>query len=405
VANLTLSTEPGDALGDYFKQSDALMQASRHTAPVFVAAAPRIAINGRFLTQKTLGVQRFAIETVRAIDALLETEPYRALKGRVEIIAPKKARDFPLKNIPLRRVCFFSGYTWEQVELPWHAAGRLLLNLCMLGPMLMRHQIVVVHDATVQALPNNFSFAFRAAYGFIIPRLCARADRIITVSEFSRREIGKWYGADIAAMPICYEGGDHIAAVAPDPGVLERLGLGGKRFFLGVGVGSKNKNVETVLAAFLQAKLGDTLLVLTGKRDSSVHGQVADVQSDNVHNVGFVSDTELRTLYENALALIFPSRYEGFGLPALEAMTCDCPVVISEQPALVEVCGNAALRCGMDDVAALAGHLRALNSANGLRERLVVAGRERAHRFTWAATARSLLDQCMDVGARRTRTS
>src|SRR5689334_24406388 len=182
-------TKPGDALGDYFKQSDALMQASRHTAPVFVAPAPRIAINGRFLTQKTLGVQRFAIETVRAIDALLETEPYRALKGSLEIIAPKTARDFPLKNIPLRRVGFFSGYTWEQFELPWHAAGPMLLSLSMLGPMLMRHQIVVVHDATVHALPDNFSFAFRAAYGFIIPRLCARAERVVTVSEFSRHEI------------------------------------------------------------------------------------------------------------------------------------------------------------------------------------------------------------------------
>jgi len=392
----------GDALGDYFKQSEALMRTSRRTSPVFVGPAPRIAINGRFLTQKTLGVQRFAIEAVRAIDSLLETEPYRALKERVEIVAPKKARDFPLKNIPLRRVGFFSGYTWEQLELPLYAAGRLLLNLCMLGPILARHQIVVVHDATVHALPNNFSFAFRAAYGFIIPRLCARADRIVTVSEFSRHEIGKWYGADVTNMPICYEGGDHIAAVAPDPGVLERLGLRGKKFFLGVGVGSKNKNVEAVLAAFLRAKLGDTLLVLTGKRDSSVHGEVADVQSDNVHNVGYVSDPELRTLYENALALVFPSRYEGFGLPALEAMTCNCPVVISKQPALVEVCGDAALRCGMDDVAGLAGHLSALNSDNGLRERLAVAGREQARRFTWAATARSLLDRCLEVGAKGT---
>lgn len=390
----------GDVLGDYFKQSNALMHASRLEAPVFVGQTPRIAINGRFLTQKTLGVQRFAIETVRAIDSLLDTEAYRTLKGRVEILAPKKARDFPLKNIRLRRVGFFSGYTWEQLELPWHAAGRLLLNLCMLGPMLMRHQIVVVHDATVHALPNNFSLAFRAAYGFIIPRLCANADRVVTVSEFSRREIGKWYGADISKMPICYEGGDHIAAVAPDPSAIDRLGLRGKRFFLGVGVGSKNKNVETVLAAFLQAKLGDTLLVLTGKRDSSVHGQVADVQSDNVHSVGYVSDQELRTLYEHAIALIFPSRYEGFGLPALEAMTCDCPVVISEQPALIEVCGNAALRCGVDDLPKLASHLRALNSDNSARGRLAAAGREQAKRFTWAATARALLDQCVEVGAK-----
>jgi glycosyltransferase involved in cell wall biosynthesis len=384
-------------LGDYFKQSQELAQA----APLALGRVPKIAINGRFLTQKILGVQRFAIESIKAIDALLDTPAYRPLKGRIEIIAPAKARDFPLRNIPLRRAGFFSGYVWEQLELPLHASGRLLLNLCMLGPLILRHQIVVVHDATVRALPDNFSARFRAAYGFLIPRLCARADLVVTVSEFSRREIGKYYGADTGKMTICYEGGDHIASVAPDPSVLDRFGLGGKKFFLGVGIGSSNKNIEVVLRAFLKAQLGDTLLVLTGKRDSSVHGRLTQVDSQNVRVVGYVSDPELRTLYEHALALVFPSRYEGFGLPAVEAMTIGCPVVISDQPALVEVCGDAALRCGMDDVAELARHLRALDSDASLRARLTASGRERARRFTWAATARALLDQCLAVSAKR----
>ena len=97
-------------------------------------SAPRIAINGRFLTQRSSGVQRFAMEAIKAIDALLDGD-YAALKGRIEIFAPREARDFPLKNIPLRRVGFSSGYAWEQFEFPFHAAGRLLLNLCMLGPL------------------------------------------------------------------------------------------------------------------------------------------------------------------------------------------------------------------------------------------------------------------------------
>jgi glycosyltransferase involved in cell wall biosynthesis len=391
-------------LGDYLKQSKALAEATPAARPI-VVAPPRIAINGRFLTQKTLGVQRFGVETVHAIDALLDTDAYRALKGRVEIIAPVTARDFPLKNIPLRRVGLFSSYAWEQFELPWHARGWVLLNLCMLGPVVTRHQVVVVHDATARALPDNFSFAFRAAYGFIIPRLCARADHIATVSDFSRREIGQWYGAHTEAVSICYEGGDHIAAVVPDVSALDRFGLRNKRFFLSVGVGSSNKNIETVEVAFRKAALSDTLLVLTGKRDASVHGQVAELHADHVRNVGYVTDAELRTLYEHAIALLFPSRYEGFGLPALEAMTCGCPVVISEQPALVEICADAALRCGADDVETLAGHLRALSADKKLRQRLVAAGRERAHHFTWAATARSLLDQCLDAGSRRARAS
>ena len=91
------------------------------------------------------------------------------------------------------------------------------------------------------------------------------------------------------------------------------------------------------------------MLVLTGANDPKVFGKIDQIQSDGVRMVGFVPDTDLRTLYEHALALVFPSFYEGFGLPPLEAMTCGCPVIISEQPALIEVCGDAALRCRADD--------------------------------------------------------
>ncbi len=388
-------------MGDYLKQSQALVGARRQAPPPILSVPPRIAINGRFLTQRASGVQRFAAETIKAIDALLDSEAYRALKGRIEIIAPRQARDFPLKNIPLRRVGIFSGYVWEQIEFPLHASARLLLNLCMLGPLAARHQIVVVHDATVRALPENFSPRFRAAYGFLIPRLCRRADMVVTVSEFSRREIGKWYGADIDAMPVCFEGGDHITAVAADPAVLDRLNLTGRNFFLGVGVDSANKNIQSVVEAFHQAALGDTVLVLTGARDQRVHGHFNKIDADGVCMVGHIPDRELRALYEHALALVFPSLYEGFGLPPIEAMTCGCPVVISEQPALIEVCGDAALRCAATDVAAIAEHLRRLNDDAGLRARYAAAGRERARLFTWKSTARSLLDHCLALEAKR----
>jgi glycosyltransferase involved in cell wall biosynthesis len=387
-------------LDDYLQQSRKLVQANVPADPSIIRAAPSITINGRFLTQKTSGVQRFAIETVHTIDGLLDTDAFRALKGHVEIIAPPKAHDFPLKNIPLRRTGFFSGYAWEQCELPLYGAGRLLLNLCALGPLLTRHQIIVVHDATVRALPDNFSVRFRAAYGILIPRLCARADLVVTVSEFSRQEIGKWYGADIGKMPICYEGGDHINAVPADPTVLDRFGLRDKKFLLGVGVVSSNKNIDMLLSAFRQARLEDTLLVLTGARNDSVHGRLADIQSENVRTVGYVSDAELRALYEHALALTYPSRYEGFGLPPLEAMYCGCPVIISDQPALVEISADAALQCGVDDVDGLTRLMRAVHSDAALRERLKFAGLKRARHFTWHKTASMILDCCLKVGAR-----
>ena len=361
---------------------------------------PRIAINGRFLTQRASGVQRFAAESIKAIDALIGSD-YPELKGRVEILAPRAARDFPLANISLRRVGFTSGYFWEQIEFPLHGRGQLLLNLCMLGPLAARHQIVVVHDATVLALPQNFSPRFRAAYSFLIPRLCKRSDLVVTVSEFSRGEIGRLYGADVSAMPVCYEGGDHITAVPASDAVIERLGLKGRKFFLGVGVDSANKNIKSVVAAFQKANLPDAVLVLTGAKDTRVFGEIDVTETDNVRLVGFIPDDELRALYENALALVFPSFYEGFGLPPLEAMTAGCPVVISEQPALIEIGGDATLHCTAEDIGQIARHMQALYADDALRARLSAAGRARAQNFTWRSTGRNLIDYCHALAAKR----
>jgi len=183
--------------------------------------------------------------------------------------------------------------------------------------------------------------------------------------------------------------------------VLCRLGLAGRKFFLGVGVDSANKNIARVVAAFHQAKLGDAALVLTGAHDPKVFGRIDQIQGDGVRMLGFIPDSELRTLYEHALALVFPSFYEGFGLPPLEAMTCGCPVIISEQPALSEVCGDAALRCRADDTAQIMRHMQALHCDAGLRARLAAAGKQRAQRFTWESTARSLLDHCLALDAKR----
>jgi glycosyltransferase involved in cell wall biosynthesis len=357
---------------------------------------PGISINGRFLSQPMVGVQRFAMEVVKAIDALIASGEYAALDGRIEILAPSAARDFPLRHIPVRRCGFGSGYFWEQIEFPLHAHGRLLLNLCMLGPVAMRRQIVVVHDATARALPTNFTALFRAAYGFLIPRLCRRAFRAVTVSEFSRREIGKWYGVDVSNMPVCYEGGDHVAAVSPDYGIIERLGLASRKFFLGVGM-SNNKNAETAIAAFQKAALADTVMVLTGMRTFMVNGRQPDIAMDGVVNAGYVSDAELHALYDRALALVCPSRYEGFGLTPVEAMACGCPAIISTQAALVEICGDGALQCSPDDAGELARLMRLVHDDPARRAAMIAAGHARVARFTWDSTARILLDLCLQA--------
>ena len=354
---------------------------------------PKFVINGRFLTQPMTGVQRFAMQVAAAIDAMIESGEYAELDGRIEIVAPPGARELSLRHIPVRRCGLGGGYLWEQVELPWFARGRFLLNFCSVGPVITRNQLVVVHDATPRARPKNFAPLFSAVYNFLIPRLVRRSLCTATVSEFSRREIAKWYGVDTSDMRVCYLGADHISRVVPDNSVIERLGLSGRKFFLGVGV-SNNKNSETVAAALLRAGLDDTLLVLTGSRVGKVNGRSSEIALNRLCHAGYVSDRELRSLFEHALALVSPSHYEGFGLPPVEGMLLGCPAIISDTPAMIEICGDAALHCAADDVEKLAEFMRIVHDDPARRDALIEAGRARAARYTWDSVARTLLELC-----------
>jgi glycosyltransferase involved in cell wall biosynthesis len=355
---------------------------------------PRLVINGRFLTQPMAGVQRWAIQATKAIDALIDSGEYGALDGRIEILAPAAARDFPLRHIPVRRCGTGSGYFWEQVELPFYARGRLLINCCSVGPVIKRDQVVVVHDATVRARPANFAPRFRMAYNFLIPRLIRRSRGTVTVSEFSRREIEKWYHADVSRMRVSYVGADHILRIAPDNSIIDRLKLAGRKFFLGVGL-SVNKNGATVAAALRKSGLTDTILVMTGQPYAWITAKEGLSAPEGVLPAGFVTDAELRALYEHALAMISPSHYEGFGLPPVEAMLCGCPTIVSNSSAMPEICGDGALQCGPDDIDELARLMRVVHDDPAGRAALSAAGRARAARYRWDSTARVLLGVCL----------
>jgi glycosyltransferase involved in cell wall biosynthesis len=142
--------------------------------------------------------------------------------------------------------------------------------------------------------------------------------------------------------------------------------------------------------------LHDTLLVLTGQRYAWIDGDQGSVKMDGVCSAGYVSDEELRSLYEHALALVSPSHYEGFGLPPVEAMSLGCPAIIGNSAATVEICGDAALQCNPDDTDEISRLMRLIHDDPGRRAELIAAGRARAARFTWRATTRMLLDLCLD---------
>lgn len=336
-------------------------------------------INGRFTTQAMTGVQRFAAEVT-------------ALLPDATPLLPAGTPPGPLGGRPVGRR---TGQAWEQLELGRAAREGLLLNLGNTAPLFRRgRQAVVIHDAGVFDTPESYSLPFRLWYRTLHWGLARNGSRLITVSRFSRTRLALALGVPEDRFGVVPEGGEHILRQEADIQVLAKHGLEPGRYALAVGTRAAHKNLAALEgAAALLARHG-MALALAGARDASVfRAQGAEA----ARPLGRVSDAELRALYENALCLLFPSRYEGFGIPPLEAMWCGCPVLASRAGAVPEVCGDAALWFPPDAPEAIPAQLERLITEPGLREGLAVAGRARAQGFSWPEAARQVLALAEDA--------
>ncbi|MGE4553608.1 MAG: glycosyltransferase family 4 protein [Desulfovibrionaceae bacterium] len=245
--------------------------------------------------------------------------------------------------------------------------------------------VFTIHDMSVFRHPEYHPrerILFMRRY---LAERTALAQRILTVSEFSKREIVACLGLDPARIRVTPLAPDPVFALRPEAGLRRRLerefGLP-PRYFLFVGSGDPRKNVDIVPRAIALAGGGVPLVCVGWK------GWGSPPPGLEMLSLGYLSDADLADVYAGALALIFPSIYEGFGLPVVEAQACGCPVVTTREASLPEVGGDAALYLEHPrDADELAGLLRRLMDAPGLRDELSRRGVEHAGRFSWAGTA------------------
>lgn len=355
----------------------------------------RLALNGRFLSQRTTGVQRHAREMVGALDRRLEQDG-----GELDmtLLAPPNAvLDLELSRIRVRQVGGLSGHAWEQIELPLHARGGLLLSLANTAPVLSRRQVVTIHDASVFAVPEAYSNAFRRYYRVLLPQLARQAELVLTQSHFSRTELVRWMRVPESKVRVVSCGHEHILAQPADRGVLSRHRLLDRPYVLAVGSLSRHKNLEAVFDAMRLLGRQEWNYVLAGPVNPRIFGRPSAEAPAAVVHTGYVTDGELRALYEGAACFVYPSRYEGFGLPPLEAMACGCPVVVSRSASLPEVCGDAALYADADDPRELAAAIRRVMCEDGLAGRLRELGRRRARQWTWNHAAGQTLAALREV--------
>jgi glycosyltransferase involved in cell wall biosynthesis len=351
-------------------------------------------INGRFLTQRTTGVQRYAHELARALDAILDTEP----DNKITILSPRLMGAPPVwRNILLHQVGRLQGHAWEQFELPWYSGNATLFCPGNTAPAvsLLRKQRVVVtlHDLSYLYFPEAYSNAFRAWYGMIIPLILSRADQIITVSESERCAILSHYPKAAPRLHAIQNGG------LPGNSNLKEIGSAAEdsNFVLYVGSLSKRKNFPGVLeAACRLARKRNIRFVFIGGATGGISSGNMEIPSDvagQITMTGQMDDSAtLISYYRRAACFLFPSFYEASPLPPIEAMACGCPVIASDIPSLRERCGDAAVYCDPHDIDSICASVLQIMDNTDLRSSLQALGYQRAANYTWEACARSMLD-------------
>jgi len=319
----------------------------------------QVVINGRFLARRVTGVERYGREILRCLEGRLGFES-TSWQG-------------------------WRGHAWEQFILP----GRLHQNSVLwspanTGPLIVRRQVLTIHDLSPLEHPYWFRTGFAAWYRLFLPILVQRVQTIFTPSEYVNRKVLKRFGA--RKVIVTPNGVDH--ALFHPCAKQTRFDLP-KDYVLFVGTLEPRKNLERLLQAWREIKgdFKDIWLIIVGVSGSVFKSINVSHEMERVCFLGYVDDETLAGLYANASLFVLPSQDEGFGLPALEAMASGAPVIVSDGGALPEVTGEAGMTFCLSDQKALTNVLEACLSDAGLRAELREKGLERAKRFSWQTTA------------------
>jgi glycosyltransferase involved in cell wall biosynthesis len=353
------------------------------------------AINGRFLTQRITGVQRYAREIVAALDEILVQDGDRRGFATMRVMVPPGVVDRPaLSKITVSQTGFGSGHAWDQFVLPFHASAGIL-SLGNFGPIVGRRHIVCIHDANTFIQPESYSRAFGLLYRTLLPLVGLRARRVATVSQFSADALVRYGVCRAEKVFIAPNGHEHALRWDARRAKSGLTGARSRPYVMVLGSRAKHKNVDVILKQAQGLDQAGIDIVVVGTAASIFAADEPVVRKSNVHYAGYVEDDDLAALYEGALCLVFPSRTEGFGIPPLEAMARGCPVISSNAASLVEVGGDAVIYIDPDDADGWRKAIVGLSRNEGLRASMAAKGRKRAALFSWKRSARLYLDEMM----------
>lgn len=289
-----------------------------------------------------------------------------------------------------------AGHAWEQLILPGRVGNRVLWSPSGSGPLAVRRQVITVHDMVPFDVPESVNPRFSAWYRWLLPRLVHRVAAVITVSHFTKERLVSITGLPESRVMVVHNAVDGRFSRQPAEEIARvrrQLGIRSQSYMLSLGTVEPRKNLALLLNAWrrsIERIPDDLVLVLAGSIGPSRTFRAAGLGPlpPRVQAIGYVPDDCLPALYSGALGLVYPSLYEGFGLPPLEAMACGCPVIVSDVASLPEVCGDSALYCDPRREEDIGDRISSLVGDAALRENLRRKGLARAKSFTWDDTAR-----------------
>ncbi|MCX7680618.1 MAG: glycosyltransferase family 4 protein [Anaerolineae bacterium] len=368
----------------------------------------RIGIDYTAAARQRAGIGRYTRELVHAL-LRLESPHHYVVFAAVGGLEPARRRAWaaPLQDhVEVRALPISDDWLarlWHRLRLPLPVeviTGSLDLfyspDFVLPPTSRATRTLLTVHDLSFLRYPEAFVPALCRYLERVVPRSVARADLVLADSAHTRADLIALLGTPPEKVRVLYSGVEARFCPQPDEGELQRLqtryGVGAKPYILSVGTLQPRKNYVRLIRAFGQLPDPQLRLVIAGAPGWLYQEVLAEAERycDRVHILGFVDDRDLPALYRNAVLFAFPSLYEGFGLPVLEAMACGVPVVCSNASSLPEVAGDAALLVDPLDTDGLAQAMALVLADAERRQAMITRGLAQAAQFTWERAATQL---------------
>lgn len=358
--------------------------------------------------EQRAGIGRYVRELVRALAAEDTATPYRLFVAGASPAELPSAYGPNFEWRPTRVTPLWFARLWHRLQVPFPVeffTGRVDLFHATdftLPPTLPgTRTLLTVHDLSFVRAPETSTPVLKRYLDRVVPRSVRRATHVVADSRATRDDLIEFYGTAPDKITVLYSGVEARFVPVSDP-VIRRAAREkyaippDAPYILSIGTVQPRKNYARLIEALarLSPACSDMHLVIAGGRgwlESPIY-QAVDVfrLRDRVHFTGFVDDADLPSLYSDAVCLAYPSLYEGFGFPVLEAMACGTPVITSNISSLPEVAGDAALLIDPYDVQALADALERVLGDSRLRDQLVEQGHRQVQKFSWKRTAQEL---------------